>query len=101
MLKFNLNNINIEKTMTRILVYNIRDSNPDAVKFVVNESAINSILLYLKCKKYTTLLLCFGHLFLLELLYKYEELELYEDCQLIVNAINDINKTVNSDLETY
>lgn len=95
-------NINNEKTLTRILIYELRDRNKDSVRFVVNDSAVNSLLLYLKTKSFDTILYVYGYLFIMELLKYFEELENYEDCQLIINAIkeyNKIKKEVNDEKE--
>lgn len=95
-----INSIKSEVTLTRILIYNIRETNPDAVKFVVNESTVKSLLFALKIQSYDTILYSYGHLFLLELLKKFEELEKYEDCHLIITTILEHNKYTYDNLTT-
>lgn len=89
-----------EKLLIRILIYELRDKNPNSVTFVVDDATVNSVLLHLKTDKYTTLLYTYGSQFLLELLNYYEDLEMYEKCALIKETIESHNKLANDVLPT-
>lgn len=89
-----------EETAVRIMVYNIRDLNPDAVKFVPTPNDIKSILLYLKTRSYSTLMYVYGHKFLLEILNVFEEHENYEECANITAQINNHNRILQDSIPT-
>lgn len=84
-----------EELAVRIMVYEIRDKNPESVRFTVNQSAVKSILFCLKIKAYTTLIYSFGIGFVLELLDLCEEVENYEECAEIMKQVNEFNELVN------
>lgn len=82
------------------MIYEIRERNPEAVKFVPRTSDVKCILLHLKTKKYDTIMYLYGHKFLLEILAMYEEHENYEDCSEIVKQIKAHNELVNDNIST-
>lgn len=85
---------------TRLLIYEIRDRNPDAVKFVIDESTCKTVHFYLMTKKFDTIMYLFGHSFLLEIMKTLEQFEIYEGCAEIVKQIQEHNKLVNDNLKT-
>ena len=90
-----------QKTIIRVLCYEIRVRNTDAVKFTIDDKCIESLTLYLTTHKYDTIMYLYGHGFLIELLKMYEECEKYEECQLIVCDIMTHNKIHNDNLKTF
>lgn len=89
-----------QETAVRIMVYEIRERNPDAVQFVPRTSDIKSILLCLSTKKYSTIMYMYGYTFLLEILKLYEEYENYEECGEIIKQIEDHNKLITDKIPT-
>ena len=88
------------ETLVRILVYEIRLRNPNAVKFVPNTSAIKSILFHIKVRRFDTLMLLYSHAFVIELLKLYEEMEIFEVCAAIKTQIEDYNFHMHENLPT-
>ena len=89
-----------EELAVRIMVYEIREKNPAAVGFVVTPGDIKTILLYLKSKKYDTIMYLYGHPFLLEILKQFEAVENYEVCEEIVKQITAHNNLFENNLKT-
>lgn len=89
-----------EETAVRLMVYEIRDRNPEAVKFVPKTTDIKSILLHMKTRKYDTLMYLYGYKFLLEVLNLFEKNENYEECSHIVKQIERHNTLVNEKIPT-
>ena len=89
-----------EETMVRIMIYEIRESNPDAVKFVVKQQDVKRILFYLKIRKYDTLMYLYGHPFLLGILKMFEKYENYEQCEEIVKQIKAHNNLFENNITT-
>jgi hypothetical protein len=100
-----LNNITNHKiknseTLTRILLYEIRERNPNAIRFVISPSVVKTVLLHIVLKNFDTLMYIYGHQFLIELLKVYEEFEVYENCDEIKKQIELHNKLTNDKLKT-
>lgn len=89
-----------EETAVRIMIYEIREQNPASVRFVVTPGDVKTILLYLKTKKYDTIMYLYGHPFLLEILKTFEKYENYEECNEIVKQINAHNDLFENKLKT-
>jgi len=89
-----------EDTAVRIMIYEIRERNPSAVKFTVTPGDVKTILLYLKTRKYDTIMYLYGHPFLLEILKMFEENENYEECSEIVKQIKEHNKLFENNIST-
>lgn len=81
-----------EESVVRILVYEIRERNPNAVQFVPDTNAIKMIACYMKEGSVNKLIYSYGLEFVNELLKLCEEVERYEMCILIRNAIFEYNK---------
>lgn len=94
-------NINLvaAETAVRIMIYEIRERNPSAVRFIPKTADVKSILLFLKTKKYDTIMYLYGHKFLLEIMNMYEECENYEECAEIKRQIERHNELLNDNLE--
>jgi hypothetical protein len=88
------------ETAVRIMIYEIREKNPDAVKFVPKTNDVKSILLYLKTRKYDTIMYLYGHKFLLEILEMYETHENFEECAEIVKQIKAHNELTKDNIST-
>ncbi len=87
-----LENANLsEETKTRIMVYEIRERNPEAVQFVPDDCAIKMILSYMNEKRFDKIIYSFGAVFVKEILKLFEEYENYEMCSLISEEINKID----------
>ena len=93
-MKYNfLNNIKVsDETNVRILLYEIRDRNPNAIKFNITTNDVTSILFYMKIKHYHTISLLYGELLVNEILKIYEEYENFEECQIIKNELEILKK---------
>ncbi len=55
----------------------------------------------LKKKKYVTSAFFYGFIVLCYLITEYEKAEDYEECGIIIEAINDYNEAHNMDIPTY
>lgn len=75
-------------TAVRIMIYEIRESNPALVKFVVTPIIVHDILLLLQIKGYTAMIKSYGYEFVLAILKMFEEVENYEECKIILDAAN-------------
>ena len=84
----------------RIMIYEIRENNPEAVRFVPRTNDVKSILLFLQTKKYDTIMYLYGYRFLLEILKMYEKYENYEQCDEIVKQIRIHNEMLNDNIPT-
>lgn len=82
------------------MIYEIREKNPDAVKFVPKTNDVRSILLYLKTRKYDSIMYLYGHQFLLEILEMFEMHENFEECAEIVKQITAHNELVKDNIST-
>lgn len=91
--------INSESAI-RLMVYEIRERNPDAVKFVPKTRDIKTILLNMQTRKYDTIMYLYGHKFLLEILKMFEENENYEECDHIVKQIKSHNEIIKDKIPT-
>ena len=87
-------------TVIRILIFEIRHRNPDAVKFIINDYTVNNILENINNKRFNTIMYLYGYKFLLELLKLYEENEMYEICEEIKIQIEKHNILVNDTIPT-
>jgi len=90
-----------EITAVRIMIYEIRERNPDAVKFVVTPTEVKTILFFLKIKKYDTLMYLYGHQFLIEIMKTFEAVENYEECVEIVKQIQAHNNYFKENIPTF
>jgi hypothetical protein len=88
------------ETAVRIMIYEIREKNPEAVKFTPKTSDVKSILLYLKTKKYDTIMYLYGYKFLLEILEMYEMHENFEQCAEIIKQIKAHNELMQDNIST-
>ena len=84
----------------RIMIYEIRERNSNAVRFIPKTHDVKTILLLLHTKKYDTIMYLYSHAFLLEIMNMYEECENYEECDEIKKQIERHNKMLNDNLET-
>ena len=89
-----------ELTAIRIMIYEIRESNPNAVRFVVTPRDVSTVLLYMKTQKYDTLMYLYGHPFLLEIMRIFESAENYEECAEIVKQIEAHNSLYENNITT-
>lgn len=79
-----------ERTIVRIMLYEIRERNPDSIKFIIKDRVVTMILLCLKTRRYDSIIHLYGKNFLLEILKMFEENENFEECVHIINQINKI-----------
>jgi transcription elongation factor GreA-like protein len=89
-----------DETFIRIMIYEIRERNPEVVKFVPTTQDVKSILLCMQTRKYDTIMYMYGYKFLLEILKLYEESENYEECLQIVEQIKKHNGLINDKIPT-
>jgi hypothetical protein len=89
-----------EETVIRLMIYEIREKNPDSVKFVPTPGDVKSILLYMKTRNYNTIMYIYGHRFLLEILNMFEDHENFEECEEIVKQIKTHNEFLKDNLPT-
>lgn len=78
-----------EMTMTRLMIYEIRERNPRAVGFRVDQKAVQMVAFNLKLHRYKSIIALFGKDFLLEVMKMYEEAERYEDCQKMIDQLKE------------
>lgn len=98
MMCFNkVNSINSE-TAVRLLIYEIRERNPDAVKFAPKTQDIRTILLLLSTKRYSSIMYLYGRQFLFEVLKLYEEFENFEQCQEILSQVRTHDELFDDDV---
>lgn len=89
-----------DEQIVRIMIYEIRDKHPEAVKFIVTPENVKTVLLYLVTKKYDTIMYLFGHEFLLKIMNMYEGYENYEVCDDIVKQIQLHNTMFDENIPT-
>lgn len=75
--------------IVRILIYEIRDKNPEAVKFIVSANEVETISKNLIEKKYDVLIKLYGKDFVNGILKMHEEYENFEECSIIINKIKN------------
>ena len=85
------------RSLTQIMVLEIRLRHPDAVDFVPDAHAIDSIHFHMVAKKYDTIMYLFGYKFLLGILEMFEECENYEVCSEIKRQIEAHNNMMYKD----
>lgn len=78
----------------------VRDKYPKVIRFVVDPYTEKQIGLYLSTHKYDMIMYMYGWAFLMALKKHFIEIEAYERCQKINDAINEHNKLCmnNTDL---
>jgi len=86
-----------EKTAVRIMIYEVRDRRPEAVKFIVDDSAVTELLEYLKSRDYRDIIRVFGHEFTAGVMRLFEEYENYEECRHIKDAMDCVAAHVPGD----
>ena len=86
--------------VVRILMYEIRDKNPDSINFVISPKNVETIAKNLIEKRYDKLISMYGMNFVNEILKMHEEYENYEECSIIVTKINK-NKNDQSKLKKF
>jgi len=89
-----------DETLIRIMVYEIREKHPDAVRFNPTPKDIKSILLYMQTRKYDKIMYMYGYKFLLKILELFEDVENYEECFQIVEQIRKHNNLINDNIPT-
>jgi hypothetical protein len=100
MFDFLKNSVPNEETVVRIMIYEIREINPDAVRFTVKSDDVRSILLYMRTRKYDTIMYAYGYKFLLEIMKMFEKHENYEECKEIKRQIEEHNKLLFDSIPT-
>ncbi len=77
----------------------IRERDPNAVRFnAADENNIRSIYFYIQSGNFETLMLMFGHPFLIQLLRYYEHEQEFETCAKIVERIKRYNELAKDNL---
>lgn len=88
------------ETAVRMMIYEIRARNPDAVRFAVTPGDVRSILLCMATERYDTVMYAYGHAFLLEVLRLHEECERYDACAEMKRQIERHNDAMGDDRPT-
>jgi len=73
---------------------------PGLIRFVPDEYVLKSLELHVQTKKFSTPLYLYGINFLLAFMEYCVEIEEYEICSAILNAINDHNSLIGDKLPT-